>query len=104
MMITLECTKDLCNNFQLHLAFVTLSSGLIIVKDNMIFYSALTYLAYHYSIEFEQAKVAQKRQKQLATIYFSKLISNCLYRQNLAYWNSYKKFSIKIDYRLNKSC
>ncbi|WP_370632160.1 GNAT family N-acetyltransferase [Gilliamella sp. ESL0441] len=102
--MTLECAKDLCNNFQLHLAFVTLSSGLIIIKDNMIFYSALTYLAYHYRIEFERAKVIPKSQKQLVAICFSKLISNCLYRQNLAYLNGYNKFSMKIDYRLNKSC
>ncbi|MFQ1007404.1 hypothetical protein B6D12_07760 [Gilliamella apicola] len=62
-MFKLEWAKDLCDNFNSYSEFVETGLGFIVLKYNVIFPKALSYLVYNDSIEVDA--LAKEREKGL---------------------------------------
>ncbi|MBI0028234.1 GNAT family N-acetyltransferase [Gilliamella sp. B14448G11] len=62
-MFKLEWAKNLCNNFNSYFEFVEIGLGFIVLKYNVIFSKALSYLVYNDSIEVDTLYFSKRKRK-----------------------------------------
>ncbi|MFQ0996432.1 GNAT family N-acetyltransferase [Gilliamella sp. CG25] len=74
-----------------------------ILKDNMIIYGALPYLAYHTGFKIEWYTTKQKSRKEQGLMCLDKLILICFYCRILTCRDADKALSLKMLNHLNFS-
>ncbi|WP_442900144.1 GNAT family N-acetyltransferase [Gilliamella apicola] len=92
-MFELEWAKNLCNNFNSYSEFVEIGLGFIVLKYNVIFSKALSYLVYNDSIEVDT--LAKEIEKGLTLTCSANLLLACLECQVPANWDRHNRESLK---------